>query len=421
MERIYYYSILLIAFILPSPYCGLTLALLAIVFVCWLHAGDYKNIPKIIKQPQVFFPFAFYLFLAAGLLYTAHPSKVFSGLSTQIAFALFPLVIGSSSIINKRLIKASGQMFLVSLSFFLFISICYALFDTVRTGERSIMIEESLYSKFRSFGLTSVFRNWHPTYVAMFANLGIAIQLHYCLEAFSKKQIILSTLVVLFLGICLVLLNSLTGIACFVLIGFYYFNKVSSRLHINKRVKSGVLIAAFLGLLSLFFFNPFQNEKIDSLKNKAFIITDNQEQRNLLTMRLAKWETHIDIFKEHWLGGTTFGDINYIRKDTYIAKGYQDLAHYNYNAHNQYLEVLATYGIVGVFIFLGLLLSPIFQSNKYPLFIPFLFIVSITFLTESILVRQQGILFFMFFYALYTHRGFKDTQQDQCSTINQQF
>jgi O-antigen ligase len=402
MERIYKYSILLIVFILPGAFYGITLAVLAAVFICWLYKKDYKNIPKVIKQPQVLLPLAFYLLIASGVVYAHYPGKALSGLSTQLSFVLFPLIIGSSSLINKELVKEAGRIFTFSTCLFIFIAICNAFYSTISTGESTIMVGESLYSKFRSFGLTNVFKNWHPTYIALFANLSIAIQLQQCLEVRNKKNII-RLAIVLFLAISLFLLNSLIGMVSFVLIVLYFIFKFAGLLHINNWERTGILLMVCIGFISLFYFNPFQIEKIESLKNKEFTITDNQKERNLLTMRMAKWETHADIFKAHWLVGTSYGDINYIRKETYKDKGYQDLAHYNYNAHNQYLEVLATYGITGCLIFLGLLLLPVMRKNKHMILIPFLLIMTVTFLTESVLVRQQGILFFMFFYALYTH------------------
>lgn len=412
MERIYRFSILIIAFILPSPFSGFSLAVLAVTFICWLRARDYKHIPFAIKRPEVFLPVALYFFMVAGLLYTEHTGKILSGLSTQLAFVLFPIIIGSSSIIDKELVKESGRLFTLSIRIFLLAAILYALFDTMFTGVNTKMVGESLHSKYKSFGLTSVFYGWHPTYVAMFANLGIAVQLQNCLKQYDKKSLFNSFITIFFLNICLVLLNSLIGLMAFVLLLLYYAFKVSRLLNFKSKTIFAIVFGICTVLFSLFYFNPFQNDKIDSLKNKEFIITDKQGERNLLTMRMAKWETHLGIFKDHWLAGTSFGDIQYIRKERYEAKGYKDLAHYNYNAHNQYLEVLATYGIIGGLIFLGILLFPLLRRNKHELLIPFLLIVSVTFLTESILVRQQGILFFMFFYVLYTHKRHINSSKD---------
>lgn len=404
MKRLYHLSILLIAFILPSAFYGFTFVALAVTFICWLYARDYKNISQSIRRPQVFLPVSIYFLLAAGMLYTEHPGKTLSGLSMQISFVLFPLIIGTSSIINKQLIKLSGRVFAFSICLFLLIAIGYALYDTNETGVGTIMVSESLYSKFRSFGLTSVYRNWHPTNVAMFANLAIAFLLQECLDAWNKKRILLPILLILFLGICLLLLNSMIGIASFLLVLVLYLYKIARKLNLSTKLIASVFVAICAGIVSLYYFNPFQNEKINSLKYRSFKITDDQNERNLLTMRLAKWETHLDIFKSNWLAGDTYGDINYTRKQTYEAKGYQDLAHYNYNAHNQYIEVLATYGITGGFLFFGMLLFPLISKGKNPYLLPFLLIACVTFLTESLLVRQQGILFFMFFYVLLTHQ-----------------
>jgi len=50
-----------------------------------------------------------------------------------------------------------------------------------------------------------------------------------------------------------------------------------------------------------------------------------------------------------------------------------------------------------------MLAFPLQQRNRHPYLVPFLIISSITFLTETVLNRQQGILAFMFLYALLTH------------------
>jgi O-antigen ligase len=405
MERIYRYSILFIAFILPSPFYGFTLAVLAGVFICWLYNRDFKNILTEAKQPQVLLPLALYFLIAAGVFYAEHTGKALSGLSTQISYALFPIIIGTSSIVNKKLLDRAKLVFTISTCFFIFIAIGFAIFDTFRTGEQTVLVGESLYSTYKSFGLTRVFENWHPTYVSMFANLSIAFLIQQCINHYTKRNLIITVILVCFLFICQVLLNSLIAFIALFFILVYYVFSLSKYLNISNKLKQSALLIIFLGAFCFFYYNPFKIEKISSLKNREFKVTDNQSERNLLTMRMAKWSTHVDIFKKNLLAGATYGDINFERKETYEAKGYNDLAQYNYNAHNQYLEIFATYGIIGGLLFLSMLFTPLLHNRKYSVLIPFLLITTITFLTESILVRQQGILFFMFFYALYTHRN----------------
>ena len=63
---------------------------------------------------------------------------------------------------------------------------------------------------------------------------------------------------------------------------------------------------------------------------------------------------------------------------------------------------------MGLFIFLALLLQPILKKGLHPYLIPFMLITCIIFLTETVLNRQQGILYFMFFYTLLATAGYKD-------------
>ena len=73
-----------------------------------------------------------------------------------------------------------------------------------------------------------------------------------------------------------------------------------------------------------------------------------------------------------------------------------------YNFHNQYLQTFAEIGIFGFVSLCLLLVFPFVLSikNKDYLTISFLFIVGASFLTESMLERQAGVVFFAFFYVL---------------------
>lgn len=73
-----------------------------------------------------------------------------------------------------------------------------------------------------------------------------------------------------------------------------------------------------------------------------------------------------------------------------------------YNFHNQYLQTFAEIGILGLLLLSYLLCYAFIFSmrNKDYLCILFLFIVAVSFLTESMLERQAGVSFFAFFYAL---------------------
>ena len=399
--------ILLMAFLIPSPFYGLTLAVLALLFVLRIYTHGYKNFINSIRQPQILFPVLMYIYIFGGFFFSIHFSRALASLSVNLPYLIFPLVVGTSSFIDEGLIEKCEKCFVYSICIWLTVAILFALYDVLTTHEEIVIFDQYYrYSKFRSYGLTRVFSNWHPTFVSMFANLGIAIILRKFRKAHlqNKKKWIPDLASFLFLSIGIFLLNSLTGIIIYTLLLLIFGIRSMLVLKINRKIRVGVLILLSMLTISIFYFNVFSIAKIESLKTRTFKITDREGERNLLTMRLAKWETHLEIIKTHWLFGTTAGDIKVLRKEAYKKKGFVALENRNYNAHNEYIEIMATYGLIGFVIFISMMFFPLLRHNYQTRIVPFLFIIAVSFLTESVLYVQQGLLFFMFFYSLYTHQ-----------------
>ncbi len=82
---------------------------------------------------------------------------------------------------------------------------------------------------------------------------------------------------------------------------------------------------------------------------------------------------------------------------------------HNYNFHNQYLQTMAELGIIGLlslgFIFINFLKITFKSRSLFSILIALVFLI--LFLTESYLVRQRGIVYFLFYYCLiikHTHQ-----------------
>ena len=71
----------------------------------------------------------------------------------------------------------------------------------------------------------------------------------------------------------------------------------------------------------------------------------------------------------------------------------------NFNAHNQFLQVLIDHGLIGFLILLFYSFFMIYSSivKKKFIFTIFLCVIVLNFLTESILETQSGVIFFAFF------------------------
>ena len=72
------------------------------------------------------------------------------------------------------------------------------------------------------------------------------------------------------------------------------------------------------------------------------------------------------------------------------------------NPHNEFFSTFLDLGLTGFCLLILILLVPLKKaiSKRDILQISFLLILFLHFLIESILLRQKGILFFVFFYSL---------------------
>lgn len=357
-----------------------------------------------IKRPAVGLAILFYLYIFSGFFFSNNFSTALSSLSLYLPYLLIPLFIGSAGYLDEKTSSLCFRLFVFSLSLSLLAAVTFAIYDIYRTGTDKVMIEGAYYSKLSSFGLTRVFKDWHPTYVSAFCNFSIAIIVNSSSGArLPGRKNMLNFMLFVFLSLCIFLLNSIAGIItyCCLLIffGFQWLRKY--RLPVIARLSIFIVAA---GLVTAFLFiNPLHLEKIETFRQRGLKITDREGERNVLTIRMAKWITHYDIFKKNPLWGATAGDIADAREKAYENRGYHDLAKHNYNAHNQYIEVLSVWGIAGFIIFILLLLTPLFTRPRNALLFPFILVSLIVFCSESILERQQGLFFFMFFYSILTH------------------
>jgi len=89
------------------------------------------------------------------------------------------------------------------------------------------------------------------------------------------------------------------------------------------------------------------------------------------------------------------------------------LGSYRFNAHNQYFQLALYGGLVSLLAFLYqfYFLGKLALKKKDIIFFCFLFISLISFTTESMLERNQGVVFYSFFAALFGAVHFGEQQK----------
>jgi len=115
------------------------------------------------------------------------------------------------------------------------------------------------------------------------------------------------------------------------------------------------------------------------------------------------WKTGWGIAKANMFLGVGTGDVKSAFRQAYIDNDSPLQPQFRLRAHNQYLTMWITYGIVGLILFLLILVWPLFHGyGRDANYIMFFILAALSFLTEDTLESQAGVMFFAFFYALFT-------------------
>ncbi len=164
----------------------------------------------------------------------------------------------------------------------------------------------------------------------------------------------------------------------------------------NKRLVWGALIGAPLFALAVFWILP---ERLQSRFTELTQVTydikaPEASQFNGLTIRLAEWKGVFTALEGHWWLGHGSGAGQLALRAAYEKIGFQVGLHYDYNAHNQYLETWLHNGLIGLLLLLAvfaLAFRAAWQQKNW-LALWFVVFMMLCLLSESMLLRHRGVL-----------------------------
>ncbi len=123
---------------------------------------------------------------------------------------------------------------------------------------------------------------------------------------------------------------------------------------------------------------------------------------NELTLRLTIFKCAMYIIEENPIFGTGVGDVMADLESVYRKVDFKFGYNNAYDPHNQYLRVCLGTGVVGLSLFLMSLITVLIRALRSGdwLVVGFMIVFCTSFLFESILERQSGIIPYAFFYSV---------------------
>ncbi|MGK0386111.1 MAG: O-antigen ligase [Patiriisocius sp.] len=355
-------------------------------------AGSLQYVPledrilnfKINRVPIILFVLLYFTFVFT-LLYTENISYGLRKLEKGLTLILIPLCILTH---NKKDFNVKQIFSALGIGIFILMIICwYSIFQII--AENSRPWEQAKYFfqwVYASFNLVKPV-DGHPSYIAvlMFLFLGAIYKgaMFSALRKHKLKMILITIPTLIFL---LQLSSRIAMIALFCLVIIYFLKSVT--------VKNTILVALVvfvLGMLSYQF--DFLGRKFDKMVDASGTIKFERYQR---------WSNILETLNDEdsVFFGVGYGDAPKLYERAYLkGKHYKALSE-NYNAHNQFIELLTGSGIlaVGLFIYLFVLFASKTKLKGIALhfFIAFLLFS----ISESILERSQGVFMFSFLFSV---------------------
>jgi O-antigen ligase len=378
-------------FLIILPVVSIVSLVLLTVYCCF--SGKMVDSFRIIKKDHIFKLFlGYYLLHVIGLFYSTNLQYGFSDLETKLSFFIIPIVYSGLNI-SEKIFEKIKLTFILSSTLSLFVLLILSAIQFSNTSDWN----EFFYTRLTHVG--------HATYISVYFNLALLfIQDHYYKNK-SRSSFWILVLLFFFLltGIFLLSARTSTFVAILSVI-IYPFLITGKKLFHDKKFKvhlSGIFLMLILFFTYLHFNNRFLQVEhaIVLIENQNSTDSVRQEDPNSTNIRINLWQNAIQLIGENILFGVGTGDIKEELVKKYSENNYQYGVRIRPSPHNQFLHTGVILGLTGILFLLAYLLLPLAISfrQKDWLYFAFLIIILINCMTESLLERQAGILFFTAF------------------------
>lgn len=371
-----------------------------------------KKLTNIFKSKVLLFITLYSCVAAASLLYSENISKGLELLQRQLPLLIFPVIFLST----KKIPRKNLEIIITALIASCFIMALYCHYynytELVRLNKFSFynftIKDYFTHYKFTHSHLTRGL-DLHPTYFSFFILTALLfLKSRIFSQNLNKKHKIISVIIsIYFIGFLFHLSSKLAIVLLFLLLVFYLIQF----LLIKKSVKGGIIfsIIMLITLFSVFQIDHVKNRFNDIIPKSQGVDPESDFVKSYKKHRAITLDIYIKQNFKDLILGQGIGDTQEYLDKAYLK--YQpelneksinsdlndkpfSLTGLNY--HNQYLQVFGSIGLLGGMLFILFIFFPLLKAinQRDEILIIFITLSLFFFLTESVLVRQKGIVFF---------------------------
>jgi len=395
LPKISFYTLLLLVASIPT-FRSFSPILIVLFAVTSIAHGIINKSFQITNKKVFIAGIAFFLIHLISVIYSEHKDVAWFDIEVKLSLLVFPLLF---SIKNKYITKNSKYIF-ITFSTLTIIANIYLLSTSIYNTE-IIDIWNMTRDETWNFSSSNLSQYIHPSYLSMY-NLFVVAYL--IIQIINGKEIKRFLLIIpsSFLLIEIFLLQSKAGFialaAVLVYITFLLYLRIKNKL---LKIALPIIILAISG------YTISQNYRMQMMfKSLVEIVKTGDSKSSSTGARFEIWKATLNVVGRNPLLGVGAGDIKPKMYEEYdkIKTNSEEVEENHYNVHNQFLETMLGQGLIGFGLLIFLLFAGLQQAykNKDNLLAMFIFIIILNFFPESMLNQQAGVVFFTFFFYLFT-------------------
>ncbi len=400
MQNLTLFFALLVSFWIPQYKFTLSLFIVIWLIVSVFQFNILNRLVENYKKDKRFFfilQIVFFLLLVVGYFLSNNKNEASDVIIKKLSFLAFPILFILSGKQFSKYKDLFLKIFILSNILASIISIIWFFITAIsynKTGNINFQAYDEFGHALYTYSWLSAFH--HPAYFSMYIVFSIAAMFYFKQKTNlinSKNRTILFYFTLLFFSAMVFLLSSRAGIISLFLLFIWEiikYIKINSSIFI--KISAIVLILTSVLILS-------QNSRVIRTYNEiSKLFSEDSGYKNYPT-RLLLWESATKIISENFWTGTGTGDTKKALSEKTKKFTKYDPNITTFNAHNQFLEIFMSSGLIGFLIFISILIIGLLKAikSKNELFILFLTIIIFNFLFESMLNTIAGIVFFVYF------------------------
>lgn len=399
--------------ILPVSFVFMKLANILVILFVLFNLIFYKKL--VFNRTKLFLCTIVAIPLLLDLLFFLNNSSFYLAIKStekHLLFLIFPIIIiGYNRSINFNKLLKTYVVLMLTLMVFLFIRYIIIYPEFINKYIQGIHLWEMGYHFTNSFNNHAPALNMHLSFMSVMCfyliitakNEGKLKMVIYLL------QFLLSIFFLFYVNTRVAVVSAVLGCA---LVSVFYFLKSKNKTVVIKRA---IILGVFVSISIISFVNifPYSIKKytegsfanMDMVGRLDEFENPKAEVFNALVTRVSIWKSALELSRQSPYIGFGAADAKQRLFEFYKESNQKFLYKYKFPVHNQFIDYLIKYGIIGVLLILVFMffIGYIGLVNREPLIFVFFVLFFLSNLTDDFLILFSGISFSAFWVSIFSN------------------